>query len=106
MTFGTWESVLDNHEEALEHYGRTYTEKLVDHSIKTRLFFNTSRVLTRIGRYEESTDYCLKAIEWCLVEEHLWGLGELHYQIGFNFELMGECDEALPYLNISLYMVE
>ncbi|MFI8577808.1 helix-turn-helix domain-containing protein [Rossellomorea aquimaris] len=111
MTFGTWESLLDNHEEALNHYYKVEsimnnTEQLFDKSIKTRLFYNTSRVLTRLNRYEESTDYCLRAIKWCLEEEHLWGLGELHYQIGYNFELMGEYEKALPYIDKSIHMFE
>ncbi len=111
MTFGTWESLLNNHEKALHHYKKVegvmkHTEQLFDKSIKTRLFFNTSRVLTRIGHYEESTDYCLKAIKWCLDEEHLWGLGELHYQIGYNYELMGEYEKAIPYIDKSLHMFE
>lgn len=111
MTFGTWESLLDNHEESLIHYYKVEsimnnTEQLFDKSIKTRLFYNTSRVLTRLNRYEESTDYCLKAIKWCLEEEHLWGLGELHYQIGYNFELMGEYEKALPYIDKSIYMFD
>ncbi|MGM0842257.1 MAG: helix-turn-helix domain-containing protein [Bacillota bacterium] len=111
MTFGTWKSLLDKHEEALHHYKEVeglmkYIEQLFDKSIKTRLFFNTSRVLTRIGRYDESTDYCLKAIKWCLEEEHLWGLGELHYQIGYNFELMGEYKKAIPYVEKSIHMFE
>jgi transcriptional regulator with XRE-family HTH domain len=108
-TFGTWESLLDNHEEALLHYYKVedlmkHTEQLFDKSIKTRLFFNTSRVLTRLNRYEESTDYCQRAIKWCLEEEHLWGLGELHYQIGYNFELMGDYKKALPYIEKSIQM--
>ncbi|MCR8850481.1 helix-turn-helix domain-containing protein [Rossellomorea sp. SC111] len=111
ITFGTWESLLDNHEKALHHYKEVeelmnHTKQLFDKSIKTRLLFNTARVLTRIGLYEESTEYCLKAIKWCLEEEHLWGLGELHYQIGYNFELVGEYNKALPYIDKSLHMFE
>jgi transcriptional regulator with XRE-family HTH domain len=111
MTFGTWESLLHNHEEALPHYNKVeafmnHTEQLFDKSIKTRLFYNTARVLTRLNRYEESTDYCQRAIKWCLEEEHLWGLGELHYHIGYNLERMGEYEKALPYIEKSIHMFE
>ncbi|WP_226675727.1 helix-turn-helix domain-containing protein [Rossellomorea aquimaris] len=110
-TFGTWESILDNHEEALLYYYKVeammkHAEQLFDKSIKTRLFFNTARVLTRIDRYEESNDYCQRAIKWCLEEEHLWGLGELHYQIGYNFELMEDYEKALHYIEKSIHMFE
>lgn len=111
MTFGSWESLLDNHEEALPHYQKVedilnHTEQPFDKSIKTRLFYNTARVLTRLNRYEESTDYCRRAIKWCLEEEHLWGLGELHYHIGYNLELMGKYGKALPYIEKSIHMFE
>ncbi len=110
-TFGTWESILDNHEEALLYYNNVedmmkHAEQLSDKSIKTRLFFNTARVLTRLERYEESNDYCQRAIKWWLEEEHLWGLGELHYQIGYNFELMEDYEKALLYIEKSIHMFE
>jgi tetratricopeptide (TPR) repeat protein len=84
-----------------------HTTKLVhDKSIKARLFYNISRVLTRIGELEDSTAYCLEAIKWCFEEELLWGLGELHYQIGYNYELVGDYEKALPYFKHALHMFE
>jgi transcriptional regulator with XRE-family HTH domain len=74
--------------------------------IKTKLFYNIARVLTRLGELEESSEYCHKAIRWCFDEELLWGLGELHYQIGYNYELKNQYEEALPYFKRALQMFE
>ncbi|WP_201714336.1 helix-turn-helix domain-containing protein [Rossellomorea arthrocnemi] len=110
-SIGTIYFLIHQYEEALVYYNQVEaairaTEQLHDKSIKTRLFYNISRLLTRIGKLEESTDYCLKAIKWCFEEELLWGLGELHYQIGYNYELAGDLPKALPYFKHALHMFE
>lgn len=111
ITFGTWESLLNNHQKALEYYKMVENaikpaDQLHDKSIKTRLFFNTARVLTRIGDFGASTDYCLRAIHWCIEEELLWGFGELYYQVGYNYELQEEYDQAITYMKKALVMFE
>jgi transcriptional regulator with XRE-family HTH domain len=111
ITFGTWESLLNNHQKALEYYKMVEhaikpADQLHDKSIKTRLFFNTARVLTRIRDFEASTDYCLRAINWCIEEELLWGFGELYYQVGYNYELKEEYEQAIPYMKKALVMFE
>ncbi len=98
---------LQKYDEALRYYSQVEkaiktTGPLQDKSIKTKLYYNIARVLTRLGRYEESTSYCLQAIKWCFEEELLWGLGELHYQIGYNYELNSEFEKALPYIRHAL----
>jgi transcriptional regulator with XRE-family HTH domain len=110
-SIGTIHNSLHNHETALDYYQQVETamkttEQLQNKSIKTRLFYNTARVLTRIKRYDESTTYCLKGIKWCFEEEILWGIGELHYQIGYNYELQGEIEKALRYFQKALHMFE
>lgn len=102
---------IHSFEEALHYYRQVETAikttgQLQDKSIKTKLFYNISRVLTRLGELDESTDYCLKAIKWCFEEELLWGLGELHYQVGYNYELKNDFAKALPYFQRSLHMFE
>lgn len=108
---GTIHTALHQHDQALHYFNLVEnalkaTEQLHDKSIKTRLFYNISRILTRLGRYEESTAYCRRAINWCIEEEHLWGLGELNYQIGYNHELVNEIEQALSYFNRALHMFE
>jgi transcriptional regulator with XRE-family HTH domain len=111
FSIGTIHSSLYHHDEALRYYQQIEsslkaTEQLHDKTIKPRLFYNISRVLTRTGRYEESTGYCMDALDWCIEEELLWGLGELNYQIGYNYELVNENEKAIPYFQRSLHMFE
>jgi transcriptional regulator with XRE-family HTH domain len=100
---------LYHYDEALQYYSQVEraiktTGPLQDKSIKTKLFYNIARVLTRLEKYDESISYCLKAIKWCFQEELLWGLGELHYQIGYNYELIDDYEKALPYIRHALNM--
>ena len=108
---GTIHAAHEQYDEALDYYHQVEnamktTEQLHDKVIKTKLFYMIARVLTRCGRLEESTDYCLKAIKWCFAEELLWGIGELHYQIGYNYELMNDVENALFYLQRAFHMFE
>jgi transcriptional regulator with XRE-family HTH domain len=110
-TIGTIHAALNNHDDALEYYHQVEkamktTEHLHEKAIKTKLLYNTARVLTRSGRLKESSDYCLKAIKWCFEEELLWGLGELHYQIGYNYELVEDYEKALHYMQRAFHMFE
>jgi tetratricopeptide (TPR) repeat protein len=110
-TIGTIHATLHHHDEALDYYHQVETamkttEHLQEKVIKTKLFCNMARVLTRCHRLEESTNYCLKAIKWCFEEELLWGIGELHYQIGYNYELMDDMEKALFYMQRAYHMFE
>jgi transcriptional regulator with XRE-family HTH domain len=110
-TIGTFHASLHHHDEALEYYHQVETaikttEHLQEKVIKTKLFCSKARVLTRCGRLKESTAYCLEAIKWCFEEELLWGIGELHYQIGYNYELMNDIENALFYMERALHMFE
>ncbi|NMH68869.1 helix-turn-helix transcriptional regulator [Bacillus sp. RO3] len=63
LTLGGFYAGTEDYSEALKHYdqvkGAIYTTgQLSDKSIKTRLLYNIARVLTRLGRYKESIDYC------------------------------------------------
>ncbi|MFL8939049.1 helix-turn-helix domain-containing protein [Rossellomorea oryzaecorticis] len=111
LCIGTFHSSLHEHAKAMDYYTQIEsalkaTEQLHDKTIKPRLFYNISRVLTRIGSYNESTGYCRKALNWCIQEELLWGIGELNYQIGYNFELVNDLEKALPYFKRALHMFE
>ncbi|MCA1055226.1 helix-turn-helix transcriptional regulator [Rossellomorea aquimaris] len=108
---GTIHVALHNNQDALYYYKQVEvalrtTEHLQDKSIKTRLFYNIAKVLTRLGQYEKSIKYSKAAINWCFDEELLWGVGELHYQIGYNFELLAHTDKAFPYYQQALHMFE
>lgn len=111
MTRGVFEFNLGNLEESMVLYEQVNDalktlEHLADKSIKTRLFYNIARSLTRSGKYEESTKYCQEGIRWCVEEEHFWGLGELYYHIGHNYEQEGKLDEALPFIEKAMVIFE
>ncbi|WP_240189878.1 XRE family transcriptional regulator [Bacillus sp. P14.5] len=103
LTSGVIYSEVDELEKALEVYSEAKEHihllpYLSDYTIKTRLYYNIARVLTRLKKIEESTTYCKEAIHFCINKDNMYLLGELHYQIGYNFELRGNKDEALKYL--------
>ncbi|MDT9026800.1 helix-turn-helix domain-containing protein [Rossellomorea yichunensis] len=79
---------------------------LNNYSIKTRLLYNLARVLTRLVRIEESNKYCEDAIKWALHKDSLYLLGELHYQIGYNLELLNQPQKAKSYMEKALIVFE
>ncbi|OAT81568.1 XRE family transcriptional regulator [Bacillus sp. MKU004] len=111
LSIGAMELTGENYEKALEIYNKVRQslkqfDQLSDKSIKTRMLYNIARVHTRLGHYQESTTRCKEAIRWCLEEENLYGLGQLHYQIGYNYELEGQFEKALDYLEKSILIFE
>jgi transcriptional regulator with XRE-family HTH domain len=111
LCIGTFHSSLHEHEKAMDYYNQIEaalkaTEQLHDKTIKPRLFYNIARVLTRIGSYDESNVYCRRALNWCIQEELLFVIGELNYQIGYNYELVNDLEKALPYFNRAFHMFE
>jgi transcriptional regulator with XRE-family HTH domain len=111
LTMGVFEANMNNHQKAMIHYKKVNEaigniEVLHDKSIKTRLLYNIARALTHFGEYEESIRYCREAVNWCVDVEHLWGLGELYYHLGYNYELEGNVELALMYMEKSMIIFE
>jgi transcriptional regulator with XRE-family HTH domain len=77
-----------------------------DYSIKTRVYYNYARLQTRLKKIEESTRYCQEGITWCIEKDTMFLLGELHYHIGYNYELKGENEQALEYMKKALIVFE
>ncbi|MGM0829965.1 MAG: helix-turn-helix domain-containing protein [Bacillota bacterium] len=103
ISMGILEFSRHNYDRAIEIYrsvndALTYNDQLHDKSIKTRLLYNIARVLTRLGNYHESIQYCEEGIRWIIQEETLYGFAQLNYHIGYNLELQERYQEALPYL--------
>jgi transcriptional regulator with XRE-family HTH domain len=103
LTLGAFHFSNECYQKSLCHYSKVQTglskaEWLQDKSIKTRLLYNIARVHTRLGNYQESIQYCKRAIKWIIKEEHMYGFAQLHYHLGYNLELIGDYKEALPYL--------
>ncbi|WP_374720963.1 helix-turn-helix domain-containing protein [Peribacillus tepidiphilus] len=91
------------YEKALETYNTANTHMkslpyLNDCTIKTRLLYNLARTHTRLGQFKESIKYCEEAIKWCLQKENLYLLGELHYHLGYNYELKEDFQTASKYM--------
>ncbi|XXM72898.1 helix-turn-helix domain-containing protein [Lysinibacillus sphaericus] len=95
---------LEVFEEVKEHL--QLLPHLNDYTIKTRLYYHIARVLTRLNRINESNKYCEAAIKWCLHKDSVFILGELHYQIGYNMELMNNPKEAIKYMEKAIVVFE
>jgi transcriptional regulator with XRE-family HTH domain len=79
---------------------------LNNYAIKTRLLYNLARVLTRLERIDESNRYCEEAIKWALQKDSLYLLGEVHYHIGYNLELLNQPQKAKAYMEKALIVFE
>ncbi|UTE77367.1 helix-turn-helix domain-containing protein [Rossellomorea sp. KS-H15a] len=102
ISIGILEFSRGHYAQALETYQNVndaliYNDQMNDKSIKTRLLYNIARVLTRLGKYQESTKRCEEGIRWLIEEENLYGFAQLNYHIGYNLELEEKYQEALPY---------
>ncbi|WP_026693131.1 helix-turn-helix domain-containing protein [Peribacillus kribbensis] len=89
-------------DEAIEVFRKTLayvTNKMniESQSILPSLCFNYSNALTCASHYEESIQCCRQAIEWLIQHDNMFLLGELHYNIGYNYEFMGQAREAFRY---------
>ncbi|MFI8687639.1 helix-turn-helix domain-containing protein [Rossellomorea sp. NPDC077527] len=110
MTMGAFH-YNDNIEEALrifeevKHHIDTVPH-LIDLTIITRLYYHLARVLTRMQKLDESIQYCKKGISWCIQKDSMFALGEFNYHIGYNYELKGEWDLTLKYLQKALTVFE
>ncbi|WP_153126517.1 helix-turn-helix domain-containing protein [Peribacillus tepidiphilus] len=99
------------HEKALETYNTANTHMkslpyLNDCTIKTRLLYNLARTHTRLGQFKESIKYCEEAIKWCLQKENLYLLGELHYHLGYNYELKENFQTASKYMKKAYFILD
>lgn len=88
------------HKEALEIYQEADRRLknllyLKDTTIRSRISFNLAKSLTNLEQYEKSINTCHFAIKECLQNDDFYLLGDLNYQIGFNYELQKECQKAI-----------
>ncbi|MBG9547970.1 helix-turn-helix domain-containing protein [Cytobacillus firmus] len=98
-------------DEAIQVYESVYTEmknlpQLRDYILKTKLLYNMARAFTRKGLYEKSTETCIEGIDWGIEKDNLFLLGELHYHIGYNFELAEDYHSAQDYMKKALLIFD
>ncbi|EWG11444.1 helix-turn-helix domain-containing protein [Cytobacillus firmus] len=77
-----------------------------DHTLLCRLYYNIARSLTRLEKYGDSIKYCREAVRWCIEKDNLYLLGELHYHIGYNYEIQGKFQKARECMQKSLIIFE
>ncbi|MGD6802106.1 helix-turn-helix domain-containing protein [Rossellomorea aquimaris] len=111
LTMGVIHFEEDQLEEALQVYKniKQYISTipyLNDYTIKSRLYYNLARTLTRLEEHEESIKYCRSGIDWCIEKDNLYVLGELHYQMGYNYELLDDINTGLQYMKKALIVFE
>ncbi|MGD6968585.1 helix-turn-helix domain-containing protein [Rossellomorea vietnamensis] len=111
LTMGAIHFEEDHLDEALQVYKniQQYINTipyLTDYTIKTRLFYNLARTLTRFKEYQESSKYCRAGINWCIEKDNLYFLGELHYHLGYNYELLGDITTGIQYMKKALIVFE
>ncbi|MEX3712135.1 tetratricopeptide repeat protein [Cytobacillus horneckiae] len=88
------------HKEALKIYQEADRRLknllyLKDTTIRSRISFNLAKSLTNLEQYEKSINTCHFPIKECLQNDDFYLLGDLNYQIGFNYELQKECQKAI-----------
>lgn len=101
---GRLEEALAIYKPAKEHLG--ILPYLQDETIISRLYYNTARTLTRLKQYDQSIAICKEAITWCIEKDNLYMLGELHYHIGYNYELLNNLSLAKTFMEKSLIIFE
>jgi transcriptional regulator with XRE-family HTH domain len=111
LTIGVLYFEEENLQKALEIYQEVKKHvdtlpHLSDYTIKTRLYYNIARVLTRLKDLNQSNKYCMEAIEWCIQKDNMYLLGELHYHIGYNCELQNDKELAKKYMKKALTVFE
>jgi transcriptional regulator with XRE-family HTH domain len=100
---GTIQFETDKLKEALAIYqpAKEYLTSLpflYDITIRSRLQYNIARTLTRLNEFENSNLVCKEAIQWCIDNDNMYLLGELHYLIGHNYELAQQPSIARKYM--------
>lgn len=101
---GNLPEALSVYEPAKEHL--KLLPYLQDDTIKSRLYYNLARTLTRLGEFNLSTSYCKQAIDYCIERDNLYLLGELHYHVGYNYELKKQIKTAKSYMEKALIIFE
>ena len=101
----------EHNEKALEtcHIALDHLQALPyinDKTVKTRILYNIARIQSRLGQFAESSKSCDKGIKWCLEQDQLYLLAELHYHLGYNLELQKDIPRAMDYLNKSMFLFE
>jgi len=97
---GHYYEAMDIHLSARAHLNHIIY--LQDETIRSRLLYNLAKAYTKLENYQESIRLCEEAISVCIEKDLLFLLGELHYHIGFNYELQEKFVLAKTYMSRAL----
>ncbi|TCI99593.1 helix-turn-helix domain-containing protein, partial [Cytobacillus praedii] len=99
-------SEINNHETSLNYFKNAKDilnrTALKNEKILLRIDYNMAKVLTRLSRYQESIGLCIEGINKCIEISSMYLYGELTYQLGYNYELLGDCQKAKKFYQESL----
>jgi transcriptional regulator with XRE-family HTH domain len=101
---GKLNEALDIYQPAKEYLD--LIPHLHDETLLSRLYYNIARTLTRLGKKETSISICKDAINRCIEKDNLYLLGELHYHIGYNYELSNHLSLAKKYMEKALVIFD
>lgn len=90
---GEYQKAIETFNQALINFVKL--PSFHDYTIKTKIFYNKSKALTKIKKYSEAVDECQKGIAWCVKNNSLYLLGSLYYHIGYNYSFMEKKEEAI-----------
>jgi transcriptional regulator with XRE-family HTH domain len=88
---------INENQKAIEKFEEALTQLknivfLKNTKIIVRICYNLAKVLTRNKEYERSINVCNEGIVWCKKHHILYLFGELHFQLGYNHNLLNNKD--------------
>ena len=77
-------------------------------TLKIKILYGYSQLLTKVGKYQESLQYCEEGINNCIAAESNYQFADLHYQAGENYIRMGQLDKGNEYMEkaINLFKIQ
>ncbi|MFC0523601.1 helix-turn-helix domain-containing protein [Pontibacillus salicampi] len=91
------------HEETLNNIKKSpFKKNLVKEQI--RIYYNLAKAKTHMREFEVSVQTCEKGIHLCLDHEILYLLGELYYQVGYNYYLTTQVEECCAYFQKAIHI--
>lgn len=102
LSLGSTHNQMNEFEKAMKLFnlikGEIRKKPLVRNPrIYLRYCYTLARAYTRLNNYLDSIKLCKEGINYCISEQSQYTFGELHYQIGYNYEMMEKWQEASKY---------
>ncbi|MGD6875676.1 helix-turn-helix domain-containing protein [Bacillus infantis] len=82
-----YQNSVELFEKVLEHLKDL--PHLLNPKVLIKAIYALSQLLTKMGRFAESLEYCEQGIKNCLSNDLLYLFGDLHYQTGENYFRIG-----------------